>query len=156
KHLGDAADLVRVVAAGEDLACAAEADSKLERAGIEVHGIEIKLFEIRAGRARDVFAAFGKGFKTAVEAFSQVWNGAAEMAEHPLDIGKSLRHAAEDEAGGGESGVHEEADERHEPIIEHGFNADRVGGMNMNDSAELVGRFPDRPETLVTERDAVD
>ena len=156
KHLGDAADLVRVVAAGEDLAGAAEADGQLKRARIEVNGIEVKLFKIGAGRARDVSAAFGKGFKTAVEALSQVRNGAAKMAEHPLDIGKSLRHAAEDEAGGGKSGVHEEADERHEPVIEHGFNADRVGGMNMNDSAKLVGRFPEGPETLVTERGAVD
>ncbi len=156
QHLGNAADLVRVVATGKDLAGAGEADGQLERAWIEVDGIEVKLFEVGAGRARDVFAAVGKGFITAVEAFGQVRDSAAEMAEHPLDVGKSLRHAAEDEAGGGKRGVHEEADERHEPVVEHGFNAHGVGGMNMNDGAELVGRFPDRPETLVTERSTVD
>src|SRR5262249_26571667 len=105
---------------------------------------------------RDVNAAFGEGFIAAVEAFGEVWDSAAEMAEHPLDIGKSFRHAAEDEGGGGERGVHEEADERHEPVVKHGFNAHRVGGMDMDDSAEFVGCFPERPETLVTERDAVD
>src|SRR5438270_12953418 len=46
QHLGDAADLVRVVAAGEDLAGAGEADGQLKRARIEVDGIEEELFEI--------------------------------------------------------------------------------------------------------------
>src|SRR5215831_13803904 len=156
QHLGDAADLVRVVAAGEDLRRAAEADGQLERAGVEVDGIEVKLFEIRAGRARDVLAAVGESFIAAVKALSNVRNGTAEVSEDPFDIGKALRDAAEDEAGRGERGVHEEADQRHEPVVKHGFNADRVGGMNMNDGAELVGGLPDGPEALVTERCAVD
>src|SRR5437660_7742575 len=40
QHFGDAADLVRIVAAGKDLAGAAEADGQLESARIEVDGIE--------------------------------------------------------------------------------------------------------------------
>ena len=155
-HFGNAADLVWIVATGKDLADAGEADGQLERAWIEVNGIEIKLFEIGTGRARDVFATVGKGFIAAVEALGEIRDGAAEVREDPFDVGKTLNHAAEDEAGGGERGVHEEADERHEPVVEHGFNAYRICGMNMNDGAEFIRGFPQRPEALMAERCAVD
>src|SRR5947209_9395886 len=72
QHLGDAADLVWVVAAGEDLADAGEADGQLKRARIEVDGIEEELFEVRAGRARDVGTTFGKSFIAAVKPLRQV------------------------------------------------------------------------------------
>src|SRR6266853_5876539 len=94
QHFGDTADLVWIVAAGEDLAGAGEADGQLERARIEVNRIVEKLFEIRAWRARDVGATVSKGLIAAVKPLRQVRNGAAEMAEHPFDVGKSFRHAA--------------------------------------------------------------
>ena len=145
-----------IIAAGKDLAGASEVDGQFERTGIEVNGIEVKLFEIGAGRARDVFAAIGKGFIAAVEALGEIRDGAAEVREDPFDVGKTLGHAAEDEAGGGERGVHEEADERHEPVVEHGFYAHRICGMNMDHGAEFVRGFPQRPESLMAERCAVD
>src|SRR5882724_311656 len=156
QHFGNAADLVWIVGAGKDLAGAGEADGQLKRAGIEVDSIVIKFFEIGAGRARDVFAAVGKSFIAAVEAFGEIRDGAAEVSEDPFDVGKALSHAAEDETGGGERGVHEEADERHEPVVEHGFYANRICRMNMNDSTESIRGFPQRPETLMAERCAVD
>src|SRR6266853_1762584 len=94
QHFRNAADLVWIVAAGEDLAGAGEADGQLERARIEVNRIVEKLFEIRAWRARDVGATVSKGLIAAVKPLRQVRNGAAEMAEHPFDVGKSFRHAA--------------------------------------------------------------
>src|SRR5260221_11237824 len=76
-HFGDAADLVWVGAAGEDLAGPGKADSQFERARIEVNRIVEKLFEIRAGRAREVGAAVGKGFIAAAKALRRVRKHAA-------------------------------------------------------------------------------
>src|SRR5690349_2013574 len=50
EHLGDAADLVRVVAAGEDVRGAGELDGQPQRARIEVDRVVVELPEIRAGR----------------------------------------------------------------------------------------------------------
>ena len=106
-HFRDAADLMRVVAAGKDLAGAGEADGQLERARIEVNGVKVKLLEVGGGRARDVFAAVGKSFIAAIETLSKVWDSATEVPEDPFYVGKTLSYATEDEAGGGERGVHE-------------------------------------------------
>ena len=90
------------------------------------------------------------------EPFGKIRNRAAQMSQHPLDVRKTFSHAAEDEACRGKRCVHEKADERHEPIVEHGFNTNRICWMNMNYSAEFVRGFPKRPETSVAKRDAVD
>ena len=123
---------------------------------IEVDGIEIKFFKVRTWSARYVFAAIGKSFITTVKPLGKIWNRAAQVTQDPFDIRKTLSHAAKDEARRCERCVHEEADERHEPIVEHGFNADRICGMNMNDGAEFIRGFPKRPETSITQRDAID
>ena len=81
-------------------------------------------------------------------AFGEIRNRAAEVAEHPLDVRIAFRHAAEDELRRGERRVHEESDERHEPVVEHRFDADRICRMNVQDRAESVRGFPERPETL--------
>src|ERR1041385_5572227 len=101
QHLGDRADLVRIVAAGKNLAGAGKAYGQFQSARIEVHGIEVKLFEIGTWRPRYVFAAVGKGFITTVKPLGQIWNSAAQVSKHPLDVGKALSYAAKNQAGGG-------------------------------------------------------
>src|SRR5436309_218636 len=83
-------------------------------------------------------------------------DGAGEMAEHPAAAGKALGHAAEDEARRGERGVEREADQRHQPALPHRLDADRGGGVDVNDRAEVVRPLPEGPELPVAQREAVD
>src|SRR5262249_26286994 len=48
EHRRDAADLVRVVAAGEHVIGAREIDGQLQRALVEVHGVVVEVLQIRA------------------------------------------------------------------------------------------------------------
>ena len=82
-HLGDAADLMRIVAAGDDVVDAGEIDGELDRLRIEVDGVVVELLEVRAGRPRDVGAALAEGFEAAVEPFGKIRDRAAEMARAP-------------------------------------------------------------------------
>src|SRR5687767_466905 len=54
EHLRNAADLVRVVAAGKDMVGTREFDRQLDAVGVEVHGVVIERLQVRAGRAADV------------------------------------------------------------------------------------------------------
>ena len=58
--------------------------------------------------------------------------------------------------GRGERRVHQEADQRHQPVVEHRLDAGRIGRMDVDDGAELVRLLPQRREALVGERDVVD
>src|SRR5262245_54375908 len=135
---------------------AGKGDGKLNRSRIEVHGVEIEFLQIRRWWTGDVLAAFGKSFVASVEPLAKIRNGAAEMAQHPADARKSFGDAAEHQAGRRERRIHQEADQRHEPVIEHGFHAYRIRGVYVEDGAQLVGRFVELPETLVAEGNAID
>ena len=135
---------------------AGEIDRQLQRADVEVHRVVVEVAQVLARRTVDVRAALFECVKAAVEPLDEVRNRAAEVAERPLDVGKALDDAAEDEARGGECRVEREADERHQPIVRHRFDADGRSRMNVNHRAELVRRLPHRPEPLVAQRDAVD
>src|SRR5438034_565350 len=57
EHLLQASDLMRIVAAGEDVIGAGEVDGQPQRARVEVDRIVVELLQVRAGRAVDVYAA---------------------------------------------------------------------------------------------------
>src|SRR5579863_2817692 len=136
KHRWDAADLMRVVAAGEDVAGARELDGELERVRVEVHRVVIKLLQVIAGRAVDIRATFAKGVEAAVEALGEIRNRAAQMAEHPANPWEFFRDAGEDEFCGGERRVHQKTDEGHKPEVGHGLDADGRGGMDVENGVE--------------------
>ena len=147
---------MRVVAAGKHLLGAGERDRQFQSADIEVDGIEVELAQVRAWRAIDMRAAIAEGVETAVEPLGQVGNRPTEVAERPFDARERLRNTRKDERRGGERCVEQKADERHQPVLLHRFDADRVGGMNIEDRVEIVRRFVDRPELAMAQRLAVD
>ena len=78
------------------------------------------------------------------------------MGQDPPDARIALDHAAEDERRRRERRVEEEADERHQPVVEHRVDAKRIGRMDVDHGAELVRLAPERLEPLVGERDVID
>src|SRR5438552_10832142 len=60
EHLLQASDLMRIVAAGEDVIGAAEVDGQPQRARVEVDRVVVELLQVRTGRAVDVYAALGE------------------------------------------------------------------------------------------------
>src|SRR5450759_2893189 len=125
-HFGNAAALGGVVAAGDDVVDAGEIDGELAGLRAEVDGVEVELLEIAAGWARDVGAALAEGFKSAVETLGKIRDRAAEVAEGPLNAREAFGDSAEDEFGGGEGGVHQESNQRHQPEIGHGLDAAKL------------------------------
>src|SRR5579864_951505 len=97
---------MRIVAAGKNLAGSCKLDGQLNGARIEVDGIKVELLQIAAGPPLDILATIRKGFKTAVQPLRQIWDRTAQMAQHPADSREALRHAAEDQAGRGQGGIH--------------------------------------------------
>src|SRR5213592_382870 len=83
EHLLQASDLMRIVAAGEDVIGAAEVDGQPQRARVEVDRVVVELLQVRTGRAVDVYAALGECVESAVEALDEVRNRAAEVSEQP-------------------------------------------------------------------------
>jgi hypothetical protein len=124
--------------------------------GIEVHSVmEEVLHEVVAGRPIDVAAALGDGVESAVESFGKVGNGAAEMAEHPVDSGKSVDHATEHELGGRKGCVHGKPYERHQPLPFPRFHTYGMNRMTEEHGAAIVGGLVQAPELLVGEGDSV-
>src|SRR5207248_8755413 len=102
EHAAEASDLMRIVAAGQDVIGAGEIDRQLQRADVEVHRVVVELAQVLARRTVDVRAALFECVKAAVEPLDEVRNRAAEVAERPLDVWEALDDAAEDEARGRE------------------------------------------------------
>src|SRR5207237_2096048 len=109
------------------------------------------LLEIFAWRPIDICAAFLERMKSPIEPFDEIRNRAAEVSESPFDAREALDDAAENETRGGERRVQRKADERHQPVIFHRFDADRRSRMNVNHRAEVVRHFPDRMKSVVTQ-----
>src|SRR5882672_1566292 len=95
EHRRDAADLMRIVAAGEDVIGAGELDRQLQRALVEVHGVVVELAQVAARLAIDVGAAILERVEAAIEPLGEVRNRAAEMTERPADAWIALGDAAE-------------------------------------------------------------
>src|SRR5215469_12883556 len=93
--------------------------------------------------------------KTAVQALSQIRNCAAEVSQDPTDAGKSLGYAAEDKSCRCQRGIKKKANQRHEPILHHGFNADRICRMDVEDGSHFVRQFVEFPESLVPQRHTI-
>src|SRR5205085_1774759 len=117
-------------AAGENLTRTGEIDGKPHGHWIEVHRIEIKASQILARLRRDLCPAIRKRLPAAIQSLGEIRNGAAKVAEYPLDVRIALGHAGEYELRRGECRVEQEADEWHQPIVRHRFHADRIRGMN--------------------------
>src|SRR5258706_8822413 len=101
EHRRDAADLMWIVASGEDVIGAGEVDRELQRALVEVDRVVVELLQVAARRALDLRAAVLERMETAVETFGQIRDRAAQVAERPADVRVALRHAGEGERGGG-------------------------------------------------------
>src|SRR5207244_2668683 len=86
EHFRNAANLVRIVTARQDVMGPGKADGKFDGPWIEVDGVVIKLFQICAGRLWDVGATFAECFEAAIEPLNQIGNCAAEVAEDPTNI----------------------------------------------------------------------
>src|SRR5215468_9037635 len=93
--------------------------------------------------------------KTAIQALGQVRDRAAKMSQDPANAGKSLGYAAEDKSCRCERGIKKKANQRHEPILHHGFNTDGICRMDMEDGFQLVRQFVEFPESLVPERHTI-
>src|SRR5215471_6255562 len=93
--------------------------------------------------------------KTAIQALGQVRDRAAKMSQDPTDAGKSLSHAAEDKPCRRQRGIKKKANQRHEPILHHGFNADGICRMDVEDGAQFVRQFVKLPESLVPQRHTI-
>src|SRR5215469_5577277 len=93
--------------------------------------------------------------KTAVQALSQIRNCAAEVSQDPTDAGKSLGYAAEHQSCCRERGIKKKANQRHEPILHHGFNADGICRMDVEDGSHFVRQFVELPESLVPQRHTI-
>lgn len=146
-----------VVGAGEDVGGAGEVDGEADGARVEVHRVVVELLaQIGRRRARDMDAAVGEGAPAAVEPLRQIRNRAAQVSEHPANLREALDHAAEDESGSGQRGVKQEADERHQPVVLHGLDAQRICGMDVEDGGVGVGALVEREEARVVQRCAVD
>src|SRR5436190_15588220 len=72
EHLLQASDLMRIVAAGQDVSGAGELDGQPQRARVEIDRVVIELLQVGAGRAVDVCAALAEGVESAVEALDEV------------------------------------------------------------------------------------
>src|SRR5581483_11525120 len=82
-HLGNAADLMRIIAACQNMIDSGKRDGKLNRVRVEVDGIVIKILEISAGSLHDVLAALAEGVKSAIQPFCEIRNCAPEMSQDP-------------------------------------------------------------------------
>src|SRR5262249_17840489 len=78
EHRRDAADLVGVIAASQDMVGAREADRELERTLIEIDGIVIKIPQVRARWPLNVRPTFAERVEAAVQPLGEVRNGATE------------------------------------------------------------------------------
>jgi len=107
-------------------------------------------------RPGNVLPAGREVLVASVETFSEKRNGAAEMAQHPANAGKALRHAGKDQVCRGERGVEEKAAERHQPVILHCFDAERKRRMDVEHRAGVAGALAERPVLLAGQRIAVD
>src|SRR6185503_3791042 len=157
EHERNASDHVGIVAAGENAVRARELDRELQRALREVHRVvpEVPL-QVRGGRFIDLCAAFLERAEAAVQPFGEIGNRAAEVAEHPADPRVTLHHAAEYELRSREGCVEQKPVERHQPVLAHRFDADRIRRVNHHHRGALVGGFVQRPEPLVVEARAID
>src|SRR5260370_6477331 len=156
EHLAQASDLVWIVAAGQDVIRARNVDRQLQRVAVEIYRVVVELLQVFAWRPIDIRTAFLECVESAIEPLDEIWNRAAEMAEGPFDARETIDGSAEDKTRRRERRVQRKADQRHQPVIFHGLNADRRSGMDVDHGAEIVRRFPHRPEAIVAERDAID
>src|SRR5262249_23035939 len=97
QHRWDAAELVRIVAAGQNAIGAGELDRERQRALVEVDGVVIELAQVGAWLALDVRAAVLERVEAAVQPLGEVRNRSAEMTEGPADAWIAFDDAAEDE-----------------------------------------------------------
>jgi len=97
----------------------------------------------RASVAAEVDAAFGEGLESAVQPLHEIGDRPAQVAQDPADAGEARHNAAEDEARRCQRGVEWKTDQRHQPVILHRFDADRL-----NQEAILIAAKADIREEL--------
>src|SRR5688500_18448908 len=85
QHLRNAPDLVRVIAAGEDVTNAGELHRQSLCRGVEVDRIVVEALQMIAWLLRDVGAAFGECLVAAVHSLREIRDGGSHVREHPGD-----------------------------------------------------------------------
>src|SRR3954452_8460200 len=139
EHQRDAADLMRVVAAGQNVIGACEVDRKLQRNLIEIDCVVVELLQIGARRTLNLRAAVLEVMEAAIEPFDEIGYGAAEVTERPFDVGEALGYTVERQRSGGERRVVEKSDQRHEPEFSHHVDVHRMLRVDIHHRADLVG-----------------
>ena len=81
-------------------------------------------------------AAVLERVEAAIEPLGEIRNRAAEVAERPADLREALRHAGEHQRRRGQRRVEQEADERHQPVLLHRLDADRIRRMDVEHGAD--------------------
>src|SRR5262245_8305910 len=110
---------MRIVAAGEYVIRSGKVDCIHQSIDVKVNRVIVKLLEILARRLVDVRAAFLEGAVATVPTFGNVGNRAAQMTEHPGDIGKTFCHTTEYQLARSQRRVKEKSRERRQPVIAH-------------------------------------
>ena len=101
-------------------------------------------------------SAVSKGAPSAVETLGEIGNRAAEVTQHPLDPRMAFGHAGKDELRRGQRRIEQEADEWHQPVIGHRFDANGTRRMNVQHGAQAVRLRVQWLKSLVGESNAVD
>src|SRR5262249_30276957 len=117
EHLRDAADLMWVIAAGQNVVRTSELDRKLDRIRIEVDRIEVAALEIFARRARDVLTAIGERLVPSIQTLCQIRQRTTHVGENPGDVRISFEHAGENQVRHGDGRIEEKPDQRDEPVV---------------------------------------
>src|ERR1041384_3074541 len=80
EHFGNPADLMRIIAARQNVIDACKIDRQPDCSRIEVDRVVIELPQVMAGRLADMSAALRACFEAGVQPFRQIWNRASQMA----------------------------------------------------------------------------
>jgi hypothetical protein len=70
--------------------------------------------------------------------------------------GVPLDDAAEDELRRRERRVHQESDQRHQPVVQHRFDTRRVRRVDVDDSIQIIGFLPQWREARIGKRNVID
>ena len=84
--------IIEILAKGVDLM-----PSLIPQEWEEIYRVEIEFPQIVARQAIEIFPAFGKCFKAAVEPLRQKRDCTSEVTQHPFDSWESFDDAAEDQ-----------------------------------------------------------
>src|SRR5260370_17836843 len=79
EHLAQASDLMRIVAAGQDVIRARKVDRELQRVAVEIYRVVVELLQVFAWRPIDIPAAFLERLESAFEPLAAIRTPTAQV-----------------------------------------------------------------------------